>query len=133
MPPQRTGFLSGRIGSPPMADVLHAVEAALFLVVASGVEAPVSCSSASATVVECGSRGVVALQADGSVMLPGRLRVDRSRADAIRISNGVEGWRGATGWISFSNGLSVRREQGRWRFSGGLSCVQVGTDRGACR
>ena len=54
-------------------------------------------------------------------------------ADAIRISNGVEGWRGATGWISFSNGLSVRREQGRWRFSGGLSCVQVGTDRGACR
>ncbi|MBM3627508.1 MAG: hypothetical protein FJX21_06775 [Alphaproteobacteria bacterium] len=133
MSPQRTGFLSDRTGSTAMADVLHAVEAALFLVIASGVEAPASCSSASATVVECGARGVVAMQPDGSVMLPGRLRVDRSRADAIRFSNGIEGWRGATGWISFSNGLSVRREQGRWRFSGGLSCMQVGSDRGTCR
>ncbi|MFM8681480.1 MAG: hypothetical protein ACKOGH_18040 [Alphaproteobacteria bacterium] len=116
-----------------MADVLHAVEAALFLVLASGVEDPVSCVSASATVVECGTRGVVSMQPDGSILLPGRLRVDRSRPDVIRISNGVEGWRGSTGWISFSNGLAVRREQGRWRFSGGLACAQVGADRGACR
>mgnify|MGYP003347932607 FL=1 len=116
-----------------MPDALHAVEAALFLVIASGVEAPVSCVSASATVVECGSRGTVALQADGSLLLPGRLRVDRSRPDAIRFSNGVEGWRGATGWISFSNGLAIRREQGRGRFSGGLACAQTGSDRGGCR
>ena len=133
MRPQRTGFLPDRIGRPAMAEALHAVEAALFLVIASGVEAPVACVSASATVAECGSRGVVALQADGSVLLPGRLRLDRSRPDVIRISNGVEGWRGATGWISFSNGLAVRREQGRWRFSGGMTCAQQGTDRGACR
>ena len=51
----------------------------------------------------------------------------------IRMSNGVEGRRGATGWISFSNGLVVRREQGRWRFSGGLICAATAADRGECR
>ena len=116
-----------------MAEVLHAVEAAMFLVLAAGAEAPVMCRTPSPAVAECGGRGVAYLQADGTIMLPGRIRVDRSRPDVIRMSNGVEGRRGATGWISFSNGLVVRREQGRWRFSGGLVCVVTGTDRGECR
>lgn len=122
-----------RTGLPQMADVLHAVEAAIFLVLAAGAEAPVVCRTPSPAVAECGVRGVVYLHTDGSIILPGRIRVDRSRPDVIRMSNGVEGRRGATGWISFSNGLVLRREQGKWRFSGGLVCTATGTDRGECR
>ena len=133
MAPQRTGSVPERTGIPPMADGLHAVEAALYLVLAAGTEMPVACRTPSPAVAECGVRGVAYLQSDGSIVLPGRIRVDRSRSDVIRMSNGVEGRRGSTGWISFSNGLVVRREQGRWRFSGGLICAATAADRGECR
>lgn len=116
-----------------MPEILHAVEAALFSVIVSGAEAPVTCHSTSATVSDCGTRGVVSLLADGSILLPGRIRVDRNKPDVIVFSTGVTGRRGATGWISFSNGLTVRREGARWRFAGGLTCAMTAADQGNCR
>jgi hypothetical protein len=116
-----------------MSDMLHAVEAAIFLIAALGAERPMSCAAVTPRMIECGHHGTVSLASSGLIVLPGGVRLDRSRRDILKFTNGVEGKRGATGWVTFSNGIVVRREGNSWRFGGGLVCTATSLETASCR
>lgn len=112
---------------------MNPLEAALYVFVLSGGNAPLTCTLRTDSDAIC-SNGISAFEAaDGAMLLSTGPRIHKTAEGGLVFSTGLTVQRTSTGWMRFSNGLQVRRTAGNlYRFDNGYACIGVSAQEARC-
>lgn len=114
---------------------LNVFEVALYAMILSGGQAPLTCErhEAATPVVKCSNGAVATEDEEGRIRFMDGTTVHKGQNGALAFSNGISSHWGSAGWVQFTNKVAVRRNgNGTFKSNGGLTCRPLSDDKATC-